>query len=166
MCIFMVIYEKNKPILYHNSSKEEIMLVLLLLEEGRRHYGRRKAYSKKKCSIIFSFVLKLLLLYHPLPLLLLCVLKTHPSAQYSRTNTHSFSVFIFYSTIHYILCRWRRGMLCISKLSKFHAAYFFGNSISLLFLTPHFYCKNPFLIYKKLNYLWNLNCFFTFIKTI
>ena len=106
MCIFMVIYEKNKPILYHNSSKEEIMLVLLLLlEEGRRHYGRRKAYSKKKCSIIFSFVLKLLLLYHPLPVPLLCVLQTHPSAQYTRTNTHSFSVFIFYSTIHYILWR-------------------------------------------------------------
>ena len=63
MCIFMVIYEKNKPILYHNSSKEEIMLVLLLLEEGRRHYGRRKAYTKKEvlhhlffCIKAFAFV--------------------------------------------------------------------------------------------------------------
>ena len=64
MCIFMVIYEKNKPILYHNSSKEEIMLVLLLLlEEGRRHYGRRKAYTKREvlhhlffCIKAFAFV--------------------------------------------------------------------------------------------------------------
>ena len=109
MCIYMVIYEKNKPILYHNSSKEEIMLVLFAGEEaGGIKEEEKHVHTKKKCSIIFSFVLSFCFC-----IILLLVFYKLIQAHNIRTNTHSLYVF------SYFIQQYKFEACYISMLSQF-----------------------------------------------